>query len=50
MRTLPGAEMTREDMREEKRDEGENALASKGRLGRYEESTASDYLAEYRMT
>lgn len=36
MRTLPGAEMTREDMREEKRDEGENALASKGRLGRYE--------------
>ena len=29
MRTFPGAEMTREDMREEERDEGEDALASK---------------------
>jgi hypothetical protein len=27
MRTFPGAEMTREDMREEERDEGEDALA-----------------------
>lgn len=30
MRTFPGAEMTREDMmREEERDEGEDALACK---------------------
>jgi hypothetical protein len=47
MSTFPGAEMTREDMREEER-EMRGKRTGKGR--RYEESTASDYLAEYRMT